>query len=151
MLGTLSHTEMEEVLHNNFTGRIGCSNGAEIYVVPISYVYDDGCIIAHSREGKKIEFMRSNPRVCFEVDEMQNLTNWKSVIAQGYYEELTDEVERYEAMKKLVTRTLKLKLSASAKPPHLDAERVHPHQPGSIQAIVFKIHLQNISGRFEKE
>ena len=150
MLGMLNKQETETVLLNNFVGRIGCGNSSEIYIVPVSYVYDNGCIIAHSKEGKKIRMMRSNPYVCFEVDEMEDLSNWKSVIAWGHFEELTDEVERYNAMKKLVDRTLKLKLSATAKPPHMSEGRVHSHQPGDIKAVVFKIHLRELTGRFEK-
>lgn len=53
------------------------------YVVPVNYVYDGKFIIAHSVAGMKIQMMRKNRDVCFEVDEMKSITNWKSVIAWG--------------------------------------------------------------------
>lgn len=151
MLGTLSKQEAEEVLQNNLTGRIGCYSGSKVYVVPVSYVFDGTSIIAHSREGMKIQFMRSHPDVCFEVESIQDLTNWKSVIAWGRYEELQDDVERFNALQLLVNRTLKLKISKTATAPHMTAKRVHAHQPGSVKAVVFKIHLTEITGRFEKD
>ena len=61
-------------------GRIGCYADNEIYVVPITYAYQDGFIYAHSKEGKKVQMMRQNPKVCFQVDAMENMTNWRSVI-----------------------------------------------------------------------
>ncbi len=45
--------------------------GALPYVLPLNFGYADGRIYIHSsREGKKIEVLRRNPRVCFaaEVD-----------------------------------------------------------------------------------
>lgn len=151
MLGTLSKQEAEELLYNNMTGRVGCYRDGKVYVVPISYVFDGTSIIAHSREGMKIQFMRSHPDVCFEVENIQDLTNWKTVVAWGRYEELQDDVERFNALQLLVNRTLKLKISKTAIAPHMTAKRVHAHQPGNVKAVVFKIHLTEITGRFEKD
>jgi len=38
MIGQLTNEEIEEVLRSNLLGRIGCSNGKKIYVVPVNYV-----------------------------------------------------------------------------------------------------------------
>lgn len=151
MLGKLTRQEAEELLYNNITGRIGCYSNGRVYVVPISYVFDGTCIIAHAREGMKIQYMRSHPEVCFEVEHIKDLTNWKSVIAWGTYEELQEDVERFNALQLLVNRTLKLKVSKTAIAPHMTAKRVHAHQPGNVKAIVFKIHLTEITGRFERD
>ena len=35
--------------------------------------------------------MRTNPQVCFEVERVDDLTTWRSVIAWGSYEELTGD------------------------------------------------------------
>ncbi|MDX2046493.1 MAG: pyridoxamine 5'-phosphate oxidase family protein [Chitinophagaceae bacterium] len=150
MLGKLTEQETDEVFKRNVVGRIGCSDAEKTYVVPIHYVYDGRYIIGHSREGLKIAVMRKNPKVCFEVDEMPGADNWKSVIAWGTYEELTDEEDKYYAMKKMADRMMHLKVSETAKPPHLSENRVHPHQPGDIKVIVFRIVVQEKSGRFEK-
>ncbi len=69
-------------------GRLGCTDGDKVYVVPITFAYDNGCIYGHTKDGLKIRMMRKNPNVCFETDWVEDLSNWRSVIAYGTYEEL---------------------------------------------------------------
>lgn len=149
MIGKLNMVQIEEVLKKNVLGRIGCSDGKKTYVVPINYVYDGKSIIGHSQMGLKIGMMRKNPDVCFEVDEMKNFTNWKSVIAWGQYQELTDERERYLAMKMFVDRMMRLKISETAVPPEISEKRVHPRSPGIIKPVIYRIVLTEKTGRFE--
>ena len=151
MIGRLTNEEIEKVLKENVLGRIGCNAGKKTYVVPVNYVYDDKFIIAHSVMGLKIEMMRKNPQVCFEVDEMKSFTNWKSVIAWGEYQELTDERDRYYAMKLFVDRMMHVKISEAAIPPEITEKKVHPGLPGSIKPIVYRIVITEKTGRFESE
>jgi uncharacterized protein len=151
MIGRLQEEEMNEVLQSNVLGRIGCTDGKKIYVVPVNYVYDGKYIIGHSVAGMKIEMMRENPDICFEVDEMKNYTNWKSVIAWGQYQELTDERERYEAIKLFVDRMMYMKISETAIPPELSGNRVHPRSPGNIRPVIYRIVISEMTGRFEKD
>lgn len=44
-------------------------------------------------EGQKLHMMRANPFVCFEVEDIDDLANWHSVIAWGVFEELACEDE----------------------------------------------------------
>ena len=81
MFGSLDKQQIEQVLHHQLVGRIGCHDNGLTYVVPISYAYDGNFIYGHTSEGMKIRIMRKNPNVCFQVDEMENMGNWKSVIA----------------------------------------------------------------------
>jgi uncharacterized protein len=149
MIGKLTKEQIQEVLKENILGRIGCNDGQRTYVVPINYVYDGKFIIGHSTEGMKVRMMRKNPQVCFEVDEMKTLTNWKSIIAWGEYQELTDERDRYYAMKLFVDRMMHLKISETAIPPEISAFRVHPRSPGNIKPVIYRIVIDEISGRFE--
>jgi uncharacterized protein len=148
MIGKLTDEQIEEVLKEHVLGRIGCNDGKKTYVVPVNYVYDGRFIIAHSVAGMKIEMMRKNPQVCFEVDEMKNFTNWKSVIVWGEYQELKDEHSRYYAMKLFVERMMHMKISETAIPPELSGERVHPRSPGNIKPIVYRIVIEERTGRF---
>ncbi|SHN28620.1 pyridoxamine 5'-phosphate oxidase family protein [Chitinophaga sp. CF418] len=150
MLGTLSQQQIDEILNRNVTGRIGCRDGDHIYVVPVSYAYNEKYIIAHSREGLKIEMMRKNPNVCFEVDEIHDPGSWKSVIAQGTYEEITDERERYYAMKFLVSRLKHLKVSETARLPQMALEGTGDEDvPAELRPIVYRIRLSGVTGRYE--
>jgi len=150
MLGSLSISEIEDLLYRCNLGRIGCSHNGKIYVVPVNYVYDGRSVIAHSVEGLKIRMMRGNPSVCFEVDEVHNNKNWQSAIAQGTYQEITGERERYEAMKLFVDRMLKLKISTTAHPPEMQPERLH-QEHASAKPIIYRILLSEKTGRYEKE
>jgi nitroimidazol reductase NimA-like FMN-containing flavoprotein (pyridoxamine 5'-phosphate oxidase superfamily) len=88
VVGELTERETEEVLRSNIVGRIGAHAFGKTYVVPITYVYDGSAVYAHTRDGMKLHMMRENPHVCFEVDRMDGLANWTSVIAWGTFEEL---------------------------------------------------------------
>ena len=149
MIGKLNKEQIEEVLKANVLGRIGCSDGKRTYVVPVNYVYDGKFIIGHSLTGLKIRMMRKNPEICFEVDEMKSFTRWKSVIVWGRYQELTDERDRFNAMKLFVDRMMHMKISETAIPPEMAEKRVHPRSPGFIKPVIYRIVITEKTGRFE--
>ena len=68
-------------------GRVGCHVDGLTYVVPLIYAYDGEAVYVASIEGQKVEMMRANPSVCFEVDEY-GPEGWRSAIVHGVYEEL---------------------------------------------------------------
>lgn len=150
MLGQLDKKEIEKVLNENVLGRIGCHDQGRTYVVPVTYVYDGSSILAHSVEGLKIRMMRANPQVCFEVDDVKDFTNWKSVILWGEYEEITDADEKNEVMQQFVDRVMRLKISETALPPETTETRLHPRSPGVIKPVIYKIVIQEMTGRYEQ-
>lgn len=147
MISNLSDNEIEEVLRKQVVGRIGCHAGSETYIVPISYAYDGEYVYARTREGKKIDMMRANPDICFEVDEMKDMANWRSVIAQGYFEELKETGPRAKALQTLADRILPL---ISSETTHLTP--LWPFIDGNINSItgvVFRLKLTEKTGRYE--
>ncbi len=150
MLGEMSPGQIEQVLHAEVLGRIGCHAGGRTYVVPITYAYDGERIICHSTQGLKIQMMRENPEVCFEVEQVDNLACWRSVIAWGRYEELHGKAAK-NAMGLLVERVLPLLSSTTAKLTHAEEHLLQgeEYEP-SPQAIIFCIYLSEKTGRFEK-
>lgn len=149
MLGQLSAEEMENMLQKNFIGRIGCNDGEKTYVVPVSYRYKNNTLLCHSRDGMKIEMMRRNPEVCFEVDEIKDYTHWRCIIAWGTYDEITEEKEIEQAQQYFVDYLLSLKTSETALPPDTQQDRYHSGKPEYSPAIYYRIHLKKITGRFE--
>jgi nitroimidazol reductase NimA-like FMN-containing flavoprotein (pyridoxamine 5'-phosphate oxidase superfamily) len=118
-----------------------------IYVVPISYAYDGNCIYGHTFEGLKIDLMRSNPSVCFEVDDLRDMGNWQSVIGWGKFEEILDKTERNNALKTLLDRPLPVISSITT---HLGKSwPFYPDDLETIYGIVFKITLEKKTGKFE--
>jgi len=149
MLGTLTSDQVDHVLRTEVVGRIGCYDGKEVYVVPVTYVYHKGCIYAHSKEGRKIKVMRKNPEVCFQVDAMDNMANWRSVIAWGKYEELNGEKSQKEGMKILIDRLMPLMTSETVRATHGLSHPPEVLEKG-LKAVVYRIKIGKKSGRFEK-
>lgn len=147
MLGALTSPQIEEVLKSGLVGRIGCHANDETYIVPISYAYDGQYIYCHTHEGKKTAIMRQSPNICFQVDEMQNMANWKSVIVQGRYEELTQKQDRVLAMQTLLNRYLPIISSVTT---HLGEHwPFQPEDVDEIKGVVFRINIREKTGRFE--
>jgi nitroimidazol reductase NimA-like FMN-containing flavoprotein (pyridoxamine 5'-phosphate oxidase superfamily) len=63
-----SREEMEAILQESALGFLGMSMDGRPYVVPLNYAYVDGKILFHcALEGTKLDFLSSNPRICFTV------------------------------------------------------------------------------------
>ena len=150
MIRQLASTEIDDFLRNQIVGRIGCTYQNEVYIIPMSYAYDGENVYCHSYEGKKMEMMRKNPKVCFQVDEMKDMGDWKSVIAWGDFEELTDEKEKNKALKILLERRLPFISSITTHlgdtwPFSSDA----PNELDKIPGIVFRICINKKTGKLE--
>ena len=141
MLGELSASQIERILVDSIIARIGVHAMGRTYVVPITYAYDGTYAYVHSGEGMKVHMMRSNPHVCFEVDRMDDLANWESVIASGTFEELHGAAAD-DALRLLIARIE----PHVANPP---GRSVHP-KSGMNPAVIFRLRLEAKSGRFER-
>jgi nitroimidazol reductase NimA-like FMN-containing flavoprotein (pyridoxamine 5'-phosphate oxidase superfamily) len=149
MFGNLNPEEIENVLHSQLLGRIGCHQDNITYIVPTSYAYDGEYIYAHTHEGMKLNIMRKNPQVCFEVESMYNMANWKSVICWGEFEEVVNKTDRHNALEKLQDRILPSFPSATTK---LAPEwPFRPVNTDKIKGLVFRIRLTKKTGRFEND
>jgi nitroimidazol reductase NimA-like FMN-containing flavoprotein (pyridoxamine 5'-phosphate oxidase superfamily) len=148
MLGELSETQIEGLLKTCPIGRIGCHLDGITYVVPVNYVYDGSFIYAHSGEGMKINIMRKNPEVCFQVDSIKDIVNWQSVIAWGRFEELTDIHDKELAMQKLIDKIMSLVNKNGAHPSH--GITANESDIGdTVDLILYRISLTRKTGRFE--
>jgi nitroimidazol reductase NimA-like FMN-containing flavoprotein (pyridoxamine 5'-phosphate oxidase superfamily) len=136
VIAVLPQDEIEELLRTALVGRIACcahgvdGSDGRPYVVPLSYGYDGESIYAHSGLGRKIRLMRAQPLVTFEVDRADASDRWRSVIADGVYEEILDPIVREHALAVIYPKPELL--------PNLSPE-----------TIVYRIHLTAKSGRCE--
>ncbi|MEO8348129.1 MAG: pyridoxamine 5'-phosphate oxidase family protein [Acidobacteriota bacterium] len=150
MLGELTPREIEDLLRTEFTGRLGCHAEGRTYVVPITYAYKDGYVYCHSSEGLKLRLMRTNRVVCFEVDRVDDIGNWRSVIATGRYEELGGR-EALAAMDVLISRFAAIERSDDSHPSFVfRASDSEPPRSDGREIVLFRIHLAEKSGRFER-
>ncbi|MEJ2567959.1 MAG: pyridoxamine 5'-phosphate oxidase family protein [candidate division WOR-3 bacterium] len=72
--------EIEEILFSNKICRIALSGEDNPYIVPINYGYKKNKIFLHTGIiGKKIDMIKKNNRVCFEVsDSIEELRSEKA-------------------------------------------------------------------------
>ena len=109
-IGEITAKECQEILKRISIGRLGCSREDQPYVVPIYFAYEPDHLYGFATDGQKIEWMRTNPKVCVEIDEITNHFQWTSVVLYGRYRELPDlpqyAEERDHARKLLETRSL---------------------------------------------
>ena len=148
MLRELNNTQIEALLKDQVTGRIGCHSAGLTYIVPINYVYDGINIYGHSAKGMKIDMMRKNPDVCFEVDSIKDVTNWQSVIAWGKFEEITEIAEKHNVLQKLTDRITPYIIDDSVTREHgfVDQES---DIGATVELIIYKIVVHKKTGRFE--
>lgn len=148
MIGFMNRHQIDHLLQSELVAHLGCSVDNNVYVVPITYVYDNNCIYGHTVAGMKIDMMRANPRVCVEVDHVDDLAHWQSVIALGNFEELNGE-NAEEALQKLVNRVHPFPASETAVPRH-GLDRAHAPINPHIEVVVYKISITEVTGKFEK-
>ena len=148
MIGKLNPDDVETLVKQQLVGRIGCHAKDVTYVVPISFAYDGAYIYGHTFEGMKVDMMRKNPKVCFQVDDTTDLANWQSAVLWGEFEELAEGPDRMLALHKLTERRLPL---ISSETMHLTSQwPFRDEDVSKISGIVFRIRVTEKTGRFEK-
>lgn len=148
MLGDLTFSQIENLLYAQRIGRLGCHSDGITYVVPITYAYDGTYIYGHTKEGMKIDMMRKNPKVCLEVDDMENMSNWRSVIAWGEFEELIKPEDREKAMNILWDRIMPF-MTGETTVQHSMTD-AHGKVIEAMQGVVYRVKLSKKTGRYEK-
>lgn len=137
MINQLGERESRELLKEEVTGRLGCSDHGKPYIVPVYYLFDDNFVYVHSLPGHKIDVLRDNPNACLQVDRIKDDFHWRSVLAFGHYEEVNDTNERQRILSDLFRRL-----------PHMTPVESQMDKPAS-DTIVFRIRVTDITGVYE--
>ncbi len=149
MLGQLNNTQINNILSSQVMGRLACTDGKYPYVVPVTYSFDGKYIYGQTNEGLKLQLLRKNPNVCFEVDIMTDMRNWQSVVITGKFEEL-------KAKEKQKGRGILLRNIF----PLMTNSTIHAHEHGvtaeiddstRVKYILYRIKIIKVTGRFEKQ
>jgi nitroimidazol reductase NimA-like FMN-containing flavoprotein (pyridoxamine 5'-phosphate oxidase superfamily) len=102
-------SEVEAILDRALVLRIALSQEDTPYVVPVCFGYKHGCLYIHSaREGKKLDILRRNNRICFEASvDVELITaevacnftmRFKSVIGYGRAYFVDDQASKFAAL-----------------------------------------------------
>ena len=149
MLGQLNGTQINNVLSSQRVGRLACTDGEKPYIVPVTYTYDGKYIYGQTNEGTKLKILRKNPNVCFEVDVMNNMSNWQSVIVFGKFEELKNE-EAKKARDILFGSVFPLRTSSTIHA-HEHAVTAELDDSNQVKYVMYRIKIKKVTGRFEKQ
>ena len=139
----ISRQECSELLQRVSIGKLACSLNDQPYVVPVAFSYEPDCIYIFSTFGKKIEWMRKNPKVCLQADEIGNRSNWTSVVVTGTYLELN--VPQYHtAQREHARERLAAQYSEWWRIPLSGAR--DRGLLSSMETVFFRIDIKSISG-----
>ncbi len=98
-------SEQEDIIRRSPFMRLAMTDEGRPYLVPLSFGYRERAIFFHSaREGRKIDILRNNPLVCFEMTARAEILpgkpacrfsiSFESVIGEGRALFVTDPAER---------------------------------------------------------
>lgn len=138
----LTKKECLEALTRLKFGRLGCSRDNQPYIVPVYFVCHERHLYSVAQLGRKIEWMRANPLVSVEAEDIVDHYHWTSVIVQGRYEELQDSPERSE--RKLAHELLQ-KRSMWWQPAFVATDHVVAAKDSP--PVYYRIHIDEVSGR----
>jgi uncharacterized protein len=133
----LDFGEIEGMLKEQSYGRLAFSFRDRVDIEPIHYVYENGWLICRTSPGTKLTQLAHHPWVAFEIDDVQGLFEWRSVVVKGtvYVVEkgtpAGDEIwhSSVEALRRLVPSALR----------HDD--------PTPGRNVIFRIHIDEMHGR----
>jgi hypothetical protein len=114
----LTQEQIEALFKRAEVGRIATLNkDGYPYVLPMHFVYDNTKIYLHGLpKGQKIDNIKANPKVCFEIDEMISLisegiedpydvnTEFNSIILYGTASIVDDFDEKRVGLSKIVEK-----------------------------------------------
>jgi uncharacterized protein len=142
-------TLISQIIEKAQICRLGLAKDNLPYLLPVSFGYDGTAIYFHTAtEGRKIEFLTANDRVCFEFEHgvqlIRNDSNpcqwtfsFQSVIGYGTVRELTELPERTAGLNQMMKHY---------------SGRAWPFTAEDIEAIrVWRIAIESLTGKQSKD
>jgi nitroimidazol reductase NimA-like FMN-containing flavoprotein (pyridoxamine 5'-phosphate oxidase superfamily) len=138
----MGDTECRLVLQSASVGRLACARDNQPYVIPTHFAFHGDYIYGFSTFGQKVDWMRSNPLVCFEVDQITSDSQWVSIVVFGRYEELPD-ASQYQWMRAEAHKFLG-KRAMWWEPAYISQK--HRDQAHSLIPIFYRIRIEKMTG-----
>ena len=138
-------SDLESILQKAKVCRLGLIDDKIPYIVPVHYGYQKGNIYVHTaKKGKKIDLIKKNPKVCFEVEldhKIRNTgipcnwsTTYKSIIGYGTASFITDIEEKKHSLGILID--------------HYAPGTIYDFSKKMIDSVaVIKITIESITGK----
>lgn len=134
----LGREECEAILARNAVARLAYAFHDRVDIAPVHYVADGGWLYGRTTPGPKIIPLRHNHWVALEVDEIDGVFDWRSVVVRGSVYFLEDDGPAPERE----ARRRALGLLRRIVP-----ETGSPADPVTQRTVIFRIHVDELSGR----
>ena len=138
------YKKIELIMNNAMICRIAMHDGTFPYIVPMNFGYKNRCLYFHSAStGKKIDCIKQNPEICFEIESDCELTGgdkacnfgmkFRSIIGWGTAEFINDHETKIQALGIIMA-------AYSKKTFTYDAKAIE-------KTTVFKVPIKKITGK----
>jgi nitroimidazol reductase NimA-like FMN-containing flavoprotein (pyridoxamine 5'-phosphate oxidase superfamily) len=136
---SLNREECERILARNHVGRLAYARGNQVDIEPLHYVMAGGWLYGRTSPGNKLEVTGEQwwP-VAFEVDEVEGLFRWRSVVVHGGFYAIHEDGPEWEQSAHGKGVTLLRELI----PQTFTAD-----DPVAFRTVLFRIAVQEVSGR----
>ena len=136
--------EIDAIIHTGRIMHLALADNNVPFVVPVCYAYDGAALFFHSaKAGTKIEILKRNPVVCFEITgdhgviESESACGFeishRTVIGFGRAVFIEDETEKTDALNRIVARF---------------TDKVFAYQPESLaRTAVVRIDITSVNGK----
>ena len=134
----MSEASCLALLQRHAVGRMAYSFHDRVDITPIHYVFADGWLFARTSHGAKMATIEHSPWVAFEVDEIESVFEWRSVVVHGTVSEMPRDGSPLDAQH--WSRGIEL------------LRRIVPatgtaDDPVPFRTLVFGIHVDAVTGR----
>ncbi len=136
---------LDEILTQSRICRIAMIDHGLPYLLPFNYGYQSNCIYIHTATvGKKLDILRNNPIVCFEIELTAEVisdetackwaTRYRSVIGNGHIDIISDFDQKILGLEIIMKHN-------GAPPPYV-------FESGHIDSLVIlKLNIDTITGK----
>ena len=140
MIKELDDKKARKLLNERRFGHLGCTlKTGEPYVVPVNYLYLDETIYIHSLPGQKLDALRENPKICLQVEKIEDTLKWQSVIVFGEFQEVKRTNEKIKVMQEFTRKFERL----------TPVEAMIEEEWNLGGTVVFRIDIKRITGMAE--
>ena len=143
----MSDVECQTLLMRARVGRLACTRARQPYIVPVNLAYANGYLYGFSAPGLKIDWLRANPKVCVQIDEVAGPSEWSSVVLLGRYRELPDR-PKWKS-ERLLAWTLAQRIPNWWQPASMRQRRDNTVEVA--KEVWFRIEPQQVTGRQASE
>jgi nitroimidazol reductase NimA-like FMN-containing flavoprotein (pyridoxamine 5'-phosphate oxidase superfamily) len=136
---TLSRQECTSILARNHVGRLAWAVGSRVEIKPVNYVHHEGWLYGRTSLGAHLEASATTwAPVAFEVDEVEEIFRWRSVVVHGgLYTVVDDGVALHDEEWWHGVQLLRT----------LVPETFTGRDPVGFRGVLFRIAVQEVTGR----